>query len=78
MKVLPILIAITAAVLPVLLTLGCRSVHVTTSRDIDRSVETTWAVFADADNLGTWMHASSHGLGGCGSARHRRIAARAV
>lgn len=58
MKVLPILITTTAVVLAMIFTVGCKSVHVTTSRDIDRSIETTWEVFADADNLGTWMHAT--------------------
>ena len=51
-------LAIAGLILAALTTVGCAPIHVTTSIEVDRPVETTWDVFADADRLGEWMHAS--------------------
>lgn len=37
---------------------ACAPIRVATSTEIDRPVETTWRMFADADRLGEWMHDS--------------------
>lgn len=57
MKASANLIWYTACALLTIVSAGCQTVHVTTTREVNRSVETTWEVFADADNLGSWMHA---------------------